>query len=171
MQKNLIFLALICITPTLYAESSWLPEAKLNMNEAKKWNVGAGFTQKLLHVNGEMPNPYGISYVKLGAYLNDGNSPGGQIGFRYPYYLTGTQLNGYYIGAYAGTVQSLKVDGDRKARFGGGIDLAYVWLSKERISTLSVGLGAGQTIKNAAGDVVEEVDPRLQFSYTLSFGL
>ncbi len=49
---------------------SFLPEAKLADHKASTWNVGAGFTQKLLHLNGEWVNPYGIAYAKVGAFLN-----------------------------------------------------------------------------------------------------
>jgi len=46
-----------------------------------------------------------------------------------------------------------------------------VLLSPERISTFSVGIGAGEKLEAKSGYVVAETEPRLQFSYTLSFGL
>lgn len=146
-------------------------EAKLADSNVKTWNVGAGFTQKLLHANAEWVNPYGIAYVKGGVFLTDDNPIGGQVGFRYPVHMTGKDKNGYYVGAYAGHIESKSVDGEHEARLGGGIDLAYVLLSSERISSFSVGIGAGEELKNSDGRVVAETEPRLQFSYTLSIGL
>lgn len=144
---------------------------KLAQIAQKTWNVGAGITQKLLHLNGEWVNPYGIAYVKAGAFLNGDHEVGGQTGFRYPYHLTGKDKNGYYIGAYAGHLESKWVDGEEKARLGAGIDLAYVLLSPERISSFSVGIGAGEKLEDRQGRVIEETEPRIQFSYTLSMGL
>ena len=146
-------------------------EAKLSKNDAQTWNVGAGFTQKLLHANAEWVNPYGIAYVKGGVFLNDDHNIGGQLGFRHPVHLTGKDKNGYYVGAYAGHIETRPVNGEHEARLGGGIDLAYVLLSPERISSFSIGLGAGEELKNSGGKVVAETEPRLQFSYTLSIGL
>ncbi len=90
---------------------------KLAQISAKTWNVGAGITQKLLHLNGEWVNPYGIAYLKAGAFLNGDHEVGGQTGFRYPYHLTGKDKNGYYIGAYAGHLESKWVDGEKKSAF------------------------------------------------------
>lgn len=63
------------------------------------------------------------------------------------------------------------MDGEEKARLGAGIDLAYVLLSPERISSFSVGIGAGEKLEDRQGRVIEETEPRIQFSYTLSMGL
>ena len=49
--------------------------------------------------------------------------------------------------------------------------MAYVKLNAERISTFSVGLGAGEELKDQNGKIVEEIKPQIQFSYSLSFGL
>lgn len=139
--------------------------------EPKAFNVGVGFTQKLIHLNTEWVNPYGIAYVKGGAFLNDDRTVGAQVGFRYPAHLTGKEKNGYYVGAYAGHIDSKQVDGKYENRLGGGIDLAYVLLSSERISSFSIGIGAGEKLQDSNGRVVAETEPRLQFSYTLSIGL
>ena len=149
----------------------YLPEAKLKDTAVSKWNIGAGVTQHLLHGNVEWVNPYGIAYVKAGMFLNGDQQAGGQVGFRYPVYFTGTDKNGYYLGAYAGHLDSKSVDNDYEARLGAGIDLAYVKLNADRISTFSVGLGAGEELKDQDGKVVEEIKPQIQFSYSLSFGL
>lgn len=152
-------------------ENSFLPEAKLAGHKVSTWNVGAGLTQKLLHLNGEWVNPYGIAYVKAGVFTNGDNTVGGQVGFRYPLHLTGTEKNGYYLGAYAGTLDSKRVDNNYESRLGAGVDLAFVWLNNERVSTFSVGIGAAEKLTNKDGSVVEDTEPQLQFSYTLSFGL
>lgn len=172
MNKLYPLLAFMMLGSIAHAnDNSFLPEAKLTGEGYQPWNVGAGFTQKIIHVNGEWVNPYGIAYAKAGVFLNDDKIPGGQVGFRYPVHLTGKDKNGYYIGAYAGHIDSKKVDGEDEARLGGGIDLAYVMLSAERISTFSVGLGAGEKLEDKSGNVIVETEPRLQISYTLSFGL
>ncbi|MEC8056203.1 MAG: hypothetical protein VX136_03570 [Pseudomonadota bacterium] len=172
MKKIYPLVMLLALSQFTYADDSrFKPEAKLTEGSASTWNAGAGFTQKLVHLNGEWVNPYGIAYAKLGAYLNNDYNVGGQIGFRYPYYLTGVNKNGYYFGVYAGSIESKEIDGDDKTRLGGGVDLAYVWLDKERISTFSVGIGTGEKLKNANGDVVADIEPKLQVSYTLSIGL
>lgn len=172
MRKFQVLLAVLALTSFAHAEeNAYMPEAKLTGANVSTWNIGAGFTKKLLHANLEWVNPYGIAYAKAGAFLNDESPAGGQVGFRYPYHLTGTDKNGYYIGAYAGHIESKQIDGEEKARLGAGVDLAYVWLNSERISTFSVGIGAGERMKNANGDLIEKTEPTLQFSYTLSFGL
>lgn len=166
------FLALIAFTNTTFASiNNLLPEAKLEKGTTATWNVGVGITQKLVHANLEWVNPYGIAYTKAGAFYNDDNEFGAQVGFRYPYHLTGKDKNGYYIGAYAGHIDSKVVNGEDKARLGGGVDFSYVMLSQERISTLSVGLGAGEKLKSKSGHVVADTEPKIQFSYTLSIGL
>lgn len=172
MRKFQVLLAVLALTGFAHAEeNAYMPEAKLTGANVSTWNIGAGFTKKLLHANLEWVNPYGIAYAKAGAFLNDENPAGGQVGFRYPYHLTGTDKNGYYIGAYAGHIESKQIDGEEKALLGAGVDLAYVWLNSERISTFSVGIGAGERMKNANGDLIEKTEPTIQFSYTLSFGL
>ncbi|MCG2607742.1 hypothetical protein LZZ98_04150 [Acinetobacter sp. SM34] len=165
-------LAFFALANVAYAQDNpYLPEAKLTSDSAKAWNVGAGFTQEMIHANAEWVNPYGIAYAKAGVFIDDDYTPGGQVGFRYPYHLTGKDKNGYYIGVYAGHIESKGVDNDLKARLGAGVDLAYVLLSKERISSFSIGIGAGEELKNSAGNVVAETEPTIQFSYTLSIGL
>lgn len=173
MRKSALGCLIILATTAAQAKvTDYLPEAKLQSYTAqlKQGYVGFGVSQQLLHVNAEWVNPYGIAYAKVGAFANGDHDIGGQVGFRYPYYLTGTDLNGYYIGAYAGQLESKKVDQDYHERLGAGIDLAYVRLDKERISTFSVGIGAAQKVTGRAG-TVEEVEPQLQFAFSLSFGV
>ena len=172
MTKVYSFVALLAFSSFSFAgNTTFLPEAKISADSAKTWNVGAGITQKLLHLNGEWVNPYGIAYVKAGAFLNGDHEVGGQTGFRYPYHLTGKDKNGYYVGVYAGHIDSKSVDNELKAQLGAGVDLAYVLLSKERISSFSIGIGAGEELEDRNGNVVAETEPRIQFSYTLSIGL
>lgn len=172
MNKLYPLLAFAFIANMAYADdSTYRSEAKLSNSQASTWNVGAGFTRNMIHLNTEWVNPYGIAYVKGGVFLDDDKPFGAQVGFRYPAHLTGKDKNGYYVGAYAGHIQSKKVDGEYEARLGGGVDLSYVMLSSERISTFSVGIGAGEEMKSRSGHVVAEIEPQLQFSYTLSIGL
>jgi hypothetical protein len=172
MKQVIPFLALLLTGGVLHAQDTFtLPEAKMTAGQSKSYYVGAGFTQKILHVNTEWVNPYGIAYAKVGAFLNDDYPLGTQVGFRYPAYLNGKNLNGYYLGAYGGHIDSRVVDGKDKGRWGGGVDLAYVRLSSERLSILSIGIGAGEKLQTADGHTIAEVEPRLQFSYTLSVGL
>ncbi|MBJ9985428.1 hypothetical protein IAE19_08225 [Acinetobacter sp. S40] len=172
MKKIYPLVVLLALSQAAFAdENRFKPEAKLTEGSASTWNAGAGITQKLIHLNGEWVNPYGIAYAKVGTYLNGDHNFGGQVGFRYPYYLTGVNKNGYYVGLYAGSIESKEINGDDKTRLGGGVDLSYVWLDKERISTVSVGIGAGEKLKDASGEVVADIEPKLQVSYTLSIGL
>jgi hypothetical protein len=172
MTRVYSLLACLTLANVAYAQDNpYLPEAKLKPENAATWNVGAGVTHKLLHMNVEWVNPYGIAYAKAGVFWNGDKEPGGQVGFRYPYHLTGTDQNGYYIGAYAGHIESKEVDGEDKARLGAGVDLSYVMLSKERISTFSVGIGAGEKLEDRYGNTVADINPKLQISYTLSIGL
>lgn len=152
--------------------SGLLPDAKLkDHTQSLKWGyVGAGVTTKLLHLNAEWVNPYGIAYGKVGAFMNDDNEVGAQVGFRFPYHFTGVDQNGYYVGFYAGHLESAKLDGELHQRLGAGIDLSYVKLDKQRISTLSVGIGAGEKIEGRNGSQ-RDIKPQLQFAYSLSFGV
>lgn len=172
MNKAYSLLALAFIANAAAAQDSgFLPEASLAGADVATWNVGAGFTQKLIHLNGEWVNPYGIAYAKAGIFLNGDKDYGAQVGFRHPIHFTGKDKNGYYLGVYAGHLESKEVDGEYESRLGGGVDLSYVMLSKERISTFSVGIGAGEKLTDRNGAVVEATEPKIQFSYTLSIGL
>lgn len=172
MTRVYSLLILITLLNTAYAkdQNNFL-DAKLTPESAKMWNLGAGVTQQLIHLNTEWVNPYGIAYAKVGFFLTDDSPFGAQLGFRYPYYFTGKDKNGYYIGAYAGHIGSKQVDNKDETRFGAGVDLAYVLLDPDRISTFSVGIGAGEELKNREGTVVEHIELKIQFSYTLSMGL
>lgn len=170
MRKIGILILLVAIGHTAHAErSAYLPVAKLQAENFSQWNFGAGLTQKLVHANTEWVNPYGIAYAKLGAFYNDDHEVGAQVGFRYPAVLTGKDANGYYVGAFAGHLRTKVINREEKAQLGGGVDLALVFLNKERISTLSIGLVAGEELKNA-NVVVYETKPELQFAYSLSIG-
>ena len=152
-------------------DSALLPQAELAAGAGQALYAGAGFTQKMIHLNAEWANPYGIAYAKAGAFLNGDKTFGGQLGFRYPVHFTGKDQNGYYLGAYAGHIDSKDTGNEYESRLGGGADLAYVMLSSERISTFSVGIGAGEKLTGQDGRTVAETEPKLQFSYTLSIGL
>ena len=149
--------------------SEYLPPAKIKSEQVSALNIGAGITKKLAHLNGEWANPYGIAYAKAGAFTNDDHEIGGQVGFRYPFVLNGKDANGFYLGAFAGHLRSVPINGSDELQLGGGVDLSYVLLNKERISTISVGVTAGEELKDGSR-VVRETEPELQFAYTLSMG-
>lgn len=170
MRRIFALILLVATGQLTYASpADYLPAAKMKVEEASWLNLGAGVTQKLVHANAEWVNPYGIAYAKLGAFYNDDNEIGGQLGFRYPAVLTGKDLNGYYVGAFAGHLRSKVINREDKAQLGGGVDLSLVFLNKERISTFSVGLVAGEELKQG-NVVVYETKPELQFAYSLSIG-
>ncbi|AXQ23048.1 hypothetical protein BEN71_13590 [Acinetobacter wuhouensis] len=147
-----------------------LPEAKFKPEDASKLNFGAGVTQQMVHGNAEWVNPYGIAYAKLGAFYNGDHSFAGQVGYRIPVALNGKDKNGFYLGVYGGSLKSRVIDGKDEVQYGAGADLAYVLLDKERISTFSVGMGAGSELHDKNGNMVLETRPQIQISYTLSVG-
>ena len=147
-----------------------LPEAKFKPEDASKLNFGAGVTQQMVHGNAEWVNPYGIAYAKLGAFYNGDHSFAGQVGYRIPVALNGKDKNGFYLGVYGGSLKSRVIDGKDEVQNGAGADLAYVLLDKERISTFSVGMGAGSELHDKNGNMVLETRPQIQISYTLSVG-
>lgn len=172
MKKIFPLILLFGLGNSAYADwQDYLPEAKLKSSDTSTLNAGAGLTQKLAHFNGEWVNPYGIAYAKLGAFVNGDHEFGGQVGFRYPVVLNGTDKNGFYVGVYGGSLKSKKVDNGDKVQYGAGVDLSYVLLNKERISTFSVGMGAGSELHDRNGNMIEETRPQIQFAYTLSVGL
>jgi len=178
MKKIFLLLLLVTVGNTVHAAvkdylpnfKGVFPEAKIKPEDASKINIGAGITQQIMHVNGEWVNPYGIAYAKLGAFYNGDHEFAGQVGYRIPVALNGTDKNGFYLGLYGGSLKSKKVDGRDEVQYGGGADLSYVLLNKERISTFSVGMGAGSEIHNKNGEMIAETRPQIQFSYTLSVG-
>lgn len=171
MRKIFPLILLLAVGNCAHAElSDYIPEAKLKSEDAARLNVGAGMTMKLVHLNAEWVNPYGIAYTKLGAFMNGEHVFGGQLGFRYPTFLNGVDKNGFYVGVYGGHIKSKSAgrEGD-KTQLGAGADLAYVLLNKERISTLSIGMGAGKKV-TSGNTIVFEGRPEFQASYSLSFG-
>ena len=172
MKKIVIGLLATSLISFAHADlDDYLPPAKLKEHTANLKTVygGFGMTAKLVHLNGEIVTPYGIVYAKPGIFTSN-DEPGIQVGYRYPYHFTGTDQNGYYVGVYAGHTENAEIDGQRKLRLGAGIDLSYVLLSKQRLSTLSVGVGGSERIEGRYG-TVKKVEPELQFAYSLSFGI
>ena len=178
MRKIFPLLMLVAIGNVAHADvkdylpdlKGFLPEAKIKPEDASKWNLGAGITQQMVHANGEWVNPYGIAYVKLGAFYNGDHAFAGQLGYRVPVVLNGKDKNGFYLGVYGGTLKSKVVDGNDAVQYGGGGDLSYVLLDKERISTFSVGMGVGSELHDKNGNMILETRPQIQISYTLSVG-
>ena len=167
----MLSLGMACGMTAQAALDDYLPAAKFkpHMDSLKTAYVGLGMTDRLAHGNAELVTPYGIAYGKVGVFTN-GEDMGVQAGFRYPYHLTGTDQNGYYIGAFLGHTENAKVDNEQIQRLGAGVDLSYVMLNAQRISTLSVGLKFSERLTGRYGTEVP-ADPELQFAYTLSFGV
>lgn len=153
------------------ALDDYLPPAKLKEHTASLNTVygGFGMSNKLVHGNAEIITPYGIAYSKLGVFTN-GEDLGAQVGFRFPYHFTGTDQNGYYIGVYGGHTENAKIDNEQKQRLGVGMDLSYVKLDKQRISTASLGIQLSENLEGRYGSE-SKTTPKLQFAYTLSFGI
>ncbi len=75
----------------------------------RTWNVGAGLTQKITHLQSGMGKSLWHCLCKSWAFLSMMIYPaGGQVGFRYPVHFTGKDKNGYYLGVYAGHIDSKK---------------------------------------------------------------
>ncbi len=171
MKKIALMLLTSMIASMAQADmKDYLPEAKLASKTTGKAYVGFGLSQELVHANAEWVTPYGIAYSKLGAFYKGGNEAGGQVGFRYPYYFTGTDANGYYFGVYGGYLDNISLDGKNYQRLGGGVDLAYVLLDKSRISSISIGMGVAEEVVGRYGSK-KYMDPQLQIAYSLSFNV
>lgn len=149
---------------------SWLPAPVLKTEGLKTVYGGAGFTNDFVHLNTELPTPYGTVYAKAGTFLSGSNDPAGLVGFRYPYSLTGEDLNGYYVGGFVGHISSDSIDNKEYNRLGLGGELSYVWMNSARISAASVGLGVGQR-KTGKNGTEDKPKPMVLFSYSLNFGL
>lgn len=152
------------------ALNDWLPQPKIDTKGLKTMYAGVGMTNELVHLNAEFPTGYGSTYVKVGSFLNGADEVAGQIGFRYPYLLTGTDKNGYYFGGFIGHIESKKQDGDEYNRLGFGGELSYVWLNSSRMSAASIALAAGERKKDNSGNR-EHSTPLVLFSYSFNFGI
>ena len=152
--------------------TDYLPEPKLKDIKTAPVYVGVGLSNKLAHVNAEYVNQYAIGYVKAGAFWNGENDVGVQAGVRFPVHLNGKDGNGFYIGVLGGQIETNPVAwNDYDVRLGAGIDFSYVKMSDARISTFSVGVLGVEKVEAPDGRTIQQAKPRLQFSYTMSFGL
>lgn len=172
--KKFIVMCCLSLGLTNVAQAAlddYLPPAKLKEHTASLNKIygGFGMTNRLVHGNAELVTPYGIAYSKLGIFTN-GEDPGVQVGFRLPYHFTGTDQNGYYVGVYAGHTENIKLDNEQIQRLGAGIDLSYVKLDKQRISTASLGVQLSENVEGRYGSE-NKTTPKLQFAYSLSFGI
>lgn len=149
--------------------SDYFSETRLNPEQYSRFNIGAGVTQQIVHVNLEHVTPHGIAYGKLGAFVNADHDLAAQAGLHIPVALNGKDLNGFYMGLFAGHLKSTSTETYDKTQIGGGVDLAYVMLNQDRISTLSVGIKAGEKVTHEK-QVVFRSKPELQFAYSLSIG-
>ncbi len=148
----------------------WLPKPATDTKGLKTIYAGVGATNELLHVNAEMPTSYGNVYAKLGGFLDGPKEAAGQVGFRYPYYLTGTDKNGYYFGGFVGHLETKSLDGKKYNRLGAGGELSYVWTDSSRISAASIGVGFGERKKGRNGSK-ESSTPMIMFGYSFNFGV
>jgi hypothetical protein len=147
----------------------WLGwEVRPDTTGLKPVYLGVGLTNALLHFNAEVPTAYGNVYAKVGQFY-DGKEVAGQIGWRYPYLLTGTDQNGYYLGGMLGHIQNDRLDGDRYNRLGGALELSYVWSNVHRINAASVAIGAGVEKTGDSGEK-KRAKPTILFSYTFGVG-
>ena len=166
----LLTLGLVASASSHAAVQDWLPKPATDTKGLKKVYAGVGATNELLHTNVEMPTSYGNVYAKLGGFFDGPKEAAGQIGFRYPYYLTGTDKNGYYFGGFVGHVETKSMDGKKYNRLGAGGELSYVWMDNSRISAASIGIGFGERKKGRNG-AEESSTPMVMFGYSFSFGV
>lgn len=152
------------------AVKDWFPKPATDTTGLKKVYAGVGITNELYHLNAEMPTGYGNIYVKAGGFIDGPNEPAGQIGFRYPYFLTGTDKNGYYFGGFVGHIETKTQDSKKYNRLGAGGELSYVWMNRSRVSAASVGIGVGERKKGRDG-TKEDATPMIMFGYSFSFGI
>lgn len=130
--------------------------------------VGVGFTNALVHANAEVPTPYGNVYAKVGQFY-DGQGLAGQVGWRYPYAMTGVDKNGYYLGGFVGHIENDRLDGERYNRLGAGAEVSYVWMNDARAGAASVAIGAGEQTSSKTGEQ-KFSKPMMVFSITFGIG-
>lgn len=130
--------------------------------------LGVGLTNALVHVNAEAPTAYGNVYGKMGQFY-DGQGVAGQLGWRYPYALNGTDKDGYYLGGFVGHIQNDRLDNERYNRLGAGLELSYLWMNPQRITAASVSVGAGVE-KTADNGEKKRATPSILFSYSFGIG-
>ncbi|XID75699.1 hypothetical protein ACF3NA_03945 [Alkanindiges sp. WGS2144] len=152
------------------AIKDWLPEPATDVTGLKTIYAGAGVTGQLFHLNAEVPTGYGNVYAKVGGFLDGPKEAAGQVGFRYPYYLTGTDKNGYYFGGFIGHIETRSLDDKKYNRLGAGGELSYVWMNKSRISAASVGIAVGEE-KTGRYGTKERAKPMVLASYSFNFGI
>lgn len=137
--------------------------------------LGLGLSNELMHLIAEKPTTYGNFYARIGQFY-DGEDVAGQVGYRYPYKLTGKNNNGVYVGAFIGHVEDDRdktnpvAEDQRYNRLGAGMDLSYVWFDTTRVSALSIGLYVPEKKKLYDG-TQRQTEPALMFSYSLAAGL
>lgn len=166
-------LTLMVLTATFQTQAAikdFLPAPTVKTDGLKKVYAGVGFTNDLLHFNAEVPTGYGTVYAKAGSFLGGANEVAGTVGFRYPYYLTGTDQNGYYFGGFVGHIESGSINREDYNRLGVGLELSHVWLNSSRLSAVSIGIGVGE---RKTGDNGQENKPKpmVLFGYSFNFGI
>lgn len=164
-------LALLCATHAEAAVKDWLPSPSVETAGLKKLYAGAGFSNEMIHFNTEVPTGYGNFYAKAGGFLDSDNGDfAGLVGFRYPYALSGTDKNGYYLGGFLGHIEESDVGGKPYNRLGAGAEISYVWMNQSRISAASIGVGFGEQ-KTGPNGTRDHSSAVVMFSYTINFGI
>lgn len=170
-----IYPLVVLFGATNMAHAAWtdaLPEPQLKDVKGAPVYVGLGISNKLMHANAEYANDYGIAHVKVGSFWNGDNDFGVQAGVRFPVHLNGKDGNGFYIGVFGGQIETNPVArNEYDVRLGAGVDFSYVKMSEARISTFSVGVVGVEKVESPEGRTIEQAKPRLQFAYSMSFGL
>lgn len=177
----LICLVSACLSVTGMANAAEKTEQEVLVNPYKKsfkvdlpknthaFYAGVGLSNGFMHFLAEKPTRIGNFYAKIGQFYG-GTGVAGQVGYRYPYKLTGVNNNGVYVGAFAGHVADDRKDGKRYNRLGAGIDISYLWFDASRIGALSMGLYFAEPTKEANGER-KEIKPKLMASISLAAGL
>lgn len=166
-----VLLACLAVTGVAHADViDWLgwEENRPDTKGLSKVYVGLGFSNALVHGNAEVPTPYGNVYARVGQFY-DGEGVAGQLGWRYPYAMTGVDKNGYYLGGFVGHIENDRLDGERYNRLGGAVELSYVWMNAARAGSASVAIGAGEQTSSEAGEQ-KFSKPMVVFSFTFGIG-
>ena len=152
---------------------SWLPslpKGTVDTSGLKKVYVGLGITNELVHVNAEVPTHFGNVYAKVGSFINGSSDVAGQLGFRYPYALNGTDKDGYYLGGFIGDIDTDRIDNKLSNRLGIGADISYVWSNQAQISAASLGIGFGEEKTDQNGKK-NRSKPMILFGLTFNYGV
>lgn len=166
-----VLLACLAVTSTAQADViDWLgwEETRPDIKGLSTVYVGVGISNAFVNANVEAPTPYGNVYAKMGQFY-DGQGVAGQVGWRYPYAMTGVDKNGYYLGGFVGHIENDSLDFERYNRLGGAAELSYVWMNAQRMGSASIAIGAGEQTTGKNGEQ-KFSKPMMVFSITFGIG-